>query len=84
MRGRFHAGLRREAGGAFCDRNSARLKGGLGVEIPMGRPFHMEETAGEEGALAPHPNDPPDDVAGLGGVWGIWAGKDRGVSPSRA
>lgn len=39
MRGRFHAGLRREAGGAFCDRNSARLKGGLGVEIPMGRPF---------------------------------------------
>lgn len=51
-RGRFHAGLRRDPGGAFCDRNSARLKGVLGVETPIGLSF-PDIRAGAEGESGP-------------------------------
>ena len=48
-RGRFHAGLRRDPGGAFCDRNSARLNGVLGVEIPIALSFPDNRTDAEGG-----------------------------------
>jgi hypothetical protein len=45
---------------AFCDRNSARLKGGLGVEMPMGLSF-PDNRAGAEGegrSVGPCPGPP--------------------------
>ena len=59
-RGRFHAGLRREPGGAFCDRNSARLNGVLGVETPIGLSFPDNRTgaAGHGAPVRPPPGPP--------------------------
>lgn len=83
MRGRFHAGLRREAGEAFCARNSARLKGGLGVEIPIALSFPDNRALGVgpgPRAARTEPSRPvtPPVFGGLSWVCAFCGGKDRG------
>lgn len=57
-------------------RNSARLKGVLGVDIPMGRPFAGR--GNRRAALdAQGPHDPPPEGGGLGWVCAFCGGKDR-------